>query len=295
MRDLGHSAEGKRRQTKGLAISRADRVQLSSKANEGKRKIDGGRDVRDARRSPAHRLAAPHRPAIRVRPAPRTEPPTDDELGRGLGPPMTAPRSTDRMPSLATSRSDLPTRGARYGAPAGAVTAARAPRPVDVQPSRPAGLPAGAPSDRRLPPAASRRFVASCVEVIGGFRPVAHLRPFCAAASGRRDRRVARADACSARPPCSGSAGRRARTPARRASTGAPRAPGRVAARPARPTGSPSAGCMVCEVSDGVAEVVAVLCRRDTVWAMARAAGAASTGAGSAPTSSSCDTADDHR
>jgi hypothetical protein len=165
--------------------------------------------------------------------------PDDEFVALGLeAPPMTAPF----LPL------DLPT-GARVRRHGGS-GAERPPVPS-------AG--AGHQSDGPRPPlpVAVRRFVASCVEIIGGFRPAAHLRPFCAPAA-----RDTVAERLLGRPAMQRRPGARRRVDnapprAGRAHQSAPL--DRVAVRRVH----------TCEVSDEVVEVAAVLCRRETVWAMA--------------------------
>src|SRR5687768_640702 len=88
------------------------------------------------------------KPAIRLRPAPRHEPPFDDERD---------PRSWPLPHQLALDWS----------------------RPVERSPRHPAPPPVrrtvvtGASAEARL---AVRRFVSTCVEVLNGHRPAAHLR-----------------------------------------------------------------------------------------------------------------------
>jgi hypothetical protein len=135
--------------------------------------------------------------------------------------------------------------------------------PVDVEPS-PARL-------------ATRRFLATCVEVIGGFRPTAQLRPLCfpeqfaeitdrlrahpATGPGWRSRGLAYAAASS------GPSGARGSMAAR----GGPAAPPRGGR--ANQTGPGDRVVVrrvqICEATDGVAEIAVVLARRDRVWAMA--------------------------
>ena len=210
-------------------------------------------------------LARP--PTIRVCRAPRSEPPTDEELvAAGLAPPpMTAPPLPLELPGPGRRaigrRTGTPDRQAERDG-AAPVTGARAAR------ARPARIPAGdelgpvarpvVASPARL---ATRRFLAICVEVLGGFRPMAQLRALCLPerfddiAERLRDHATGRSRSAP-------------RTPvARRAATGAPPRPGRA---------GQSAGdrvalrrIQVCEAVDGVAEIAAVLARRDQVWAMA--------------------------
>jgi hypothetical protein len=124
------------------------------------------------------------------------------------------------------------------------------------------------PSPARL---ATRRFLATCVEVIGGFRPMAQLRPLCfpeqfddiadrlrshpVTGPAWRSRGLAH---LGTRGPMSGGRG---------GVLGPPRTgrvnqsgPGdRVVVRRVQ----------LCEAIDGVAEIAVVLARRDQVWAMA--------------------------
>jgi hypothetical protein len=106
-------------------------------------------------------------------------------------------------------------------------------------------------------PAAVRHFVASCVEIIGGFRPVAHLRPFCAPQA-----RDTVAERLLGRPAMQRRPGVRPRVPSAPPRVGRTHqsAPvDRVAVRRVH----------LCEIGDEAVEVAAVLCRRETVWAMA--------------------------
>jgi Family of unknown function (DUF6459) len=104
---------------------------------------------------------APTRDAtsIRIGPVPRTEPPTDDELREaGWDPPASG------MPTLPLNlpRSQPPARPAGFH------------HPVIAPPGQ-------VPPNGRVSPArlATRLFLATCLEIVGGYRPVTHLRPFC--------------------------------------------------------------------------------------------------------------------
>jgi len=112
---------------------------------------------------------------------------------------------------------------------------------------------------------ATRRFLSACLEVVGGYRPVGHLRPLCRAdcyplvaerlggrrGNGQRNLGGARPQAIGGRTP-SGSPPRAAR--------GNSAAPGdRVGVLRVQ----------VGEPREGVAEVAVVLTRRERVWAMA--------------------------
>jgi len=112
---------------------------------------------------------------------------------------------------------------------------------------------------------ATRRFLAACLEVIGGYRPVSHLRPLCQPdryplvaerlggrrGNGQRNLGGARPQAIGGRTP-SGSPPRAAR--------GNSAAPGDRVGVLRVQVGEPRAG---------VAEVAVVLTRRERVWAMA--------------------------
>jgi hypothetical protein len=197
---------------------------------------------------------------VRVVPVPRSEPPTDEERASSgaEAPPMAAlllpldlagARVAHRNGSEEAVRADA---GAMAAPPATGVDRAV---PLDVEPS-PARL-------------ATRRFLATCVEVIGGFRPVAQLRPLClperfADISERLGTHPATGPAWRSR----GLAYLTART----------HGPGRAALGPPRTGRVQQTGpgdrvfvrrVQICEAIDGVAEVAVVLARRDRVWAMA--------------------------
>ncbi len=220
----------------------------------------------------------PEPPAFRIVPVPRSEPPTDDELAAaGLDAPS---------PSAFQLPLDLPHRPRRQAAlgprarGAGAGTRRRdnsqgdsalaiagdAHRAAMIGPGQVTRFDPTLISPTRI---AIRHFLATCVEIIGGFRPTSQLRPFCLPErfddiAGRLMGRVigvpsrsrGTASAPGARPPLVG-----------RPSGGPPRVgrahqtgPGdRVAIRRVQ----------VCEAVDGVAEVAVVLARRDKVWALA--------------------------
>jgi len=189
-------------------------------------------------------------PTVRVRPVPRSEPPSDDELrAAGLqAPPMAAPALPLRMP---TRRRRPSPRRARPAAPGSA--------PDKATPEATTGPPVISPA--RL---ATRRFLAVCIEVLGGFRPVTQLRALCLPDRfdeiTQRLRAHTQGAAPGSRPP--------AGSPVpRRAPTGAPPRPGRVGQSGAERV--TVRRVQVCEPVDGVAEVAAVLARRDHVWAMA--------------------------
>jgi len=131
-------------------------------------------------------------------------------------------------------------------------------------PAAPAG--SAGPSPARV---AIRRLLATCLEVIGGFRPASQLRPFCL--PDRFDDIVERLTGRMVGPPNRsrgfGLAGG-ARTPVTGRITGAPPRTGR-----AHQTGPGDRVAIrrvqVCEAIDDVAEVAVVLARREQVWAMA--------------------------
>jgi hypothetical protein len=121
------------------------------------------------------------------------------------------------------------------------------------------------PSPARL---ATRRFLGTFLEVLGGFRPVTHLRPLC-----RPERFIDIADRLAAHP-ATGPAWRRqaaqlaARTPVTGRVTGGPPRAGRT--NQTAPLDRVSVRrVQVCEAIDNVAEVAVVLARRDQVWAVA--------------------------
>jgi hypothetical protein len=106
----------------------------------------------------------------------------------------------------------------------------------------------------------ARRLLATCVEILAGFRPLAQLRPYCA---------PERFEAIANRLLRPVGAGR---------GHGATRSSiitQRCTARPGRPA-LPAAEerivvrrVQICEVVEGVAEIAVVLARRNKVWGMA--------------------------
>jgi hypothetical protein len=208
-------------------------------------------------------------PAVRVRPVPRSEPPSDDER-RAAGvqaPPMAAPVLPLRMPAQRRRRSPRRASATR--------PVAEAPAPV-VQPEPDSQPPAVSPA--RL---ATRRFLAICIEVLGGFRPITQLRALCLPERFDEIAKGLRAHTPGvvpgSRPPGTSPAARPAGSPAgrppvgspvpRRAPTGAPPRPGRAGQSGAERV--TVRRVQVCEPIEGVAEVAAVLARRDHVWAIA--------------------------
>lgn len=118
----------------------------------------------------------------------------------------------------------------------------------------------------RLTRLAIRRLIATCVEVLGGYRPVTQLRSFCAPECFETIVQRLLGRPASQRP---GPSWRQASGPAHTAMhRGAPPRTGRVH-QPGPPDRVTVRRVQVCPVSEEVMEVVAVLCRRDKVWAMA--------------------------
>ncbi len=156
-------------------------------------------------------------PLIRLLPAPDLEPPYEDEADAG----QSVPR---RQPARPARALPLP-----WPDDAGWQTFRSPVRPPV--------------SEARL---AAHRYLALCLEVLGGFRPLAHLRILTSApAYGRVSEELTRNARHSAPPPA--------------APTGRFAPGGRVLLRHLR----------ICEPRDGIAEVAAVLGRADQVWAMA--------------------------
>jgi hypothetical protein len=187
--------------------------------------------------------AAP--PLVRLLPAPVLEPPFEDDAG-----------DLDRVRSGAAARTS---RHRAAGEPELALTPSlRWPggRSGRATASSPAGT---APiSEAKL---AAHRYLARCVEVLGGFRPMVHLRILTAPAVF--DRIAVELARPRSAPECHTGARPPATLPTDRLWTHTARltpAPGgRVMLRHLR----------VCEPRDGVAEVAAILGRGDQVWAMA--------------------------
>jgi hypothetical protein len=108
---------------------------------------------------------------------------------------------------------------------------------------------------------AARRLLATCAEVVGGYRPLGQLRQFCVperfdAIVGRllRPSGLGRGHGATRASVVAGHGG-----PPRTGRT-ATTAPGdRVIIRRVQ----------ICDVLDGVAEIAVVMARRDKVWAMA--------------------------
>jgi hypothetical protein len=216
---------------------------------------------------------------VRVLPLPRSEPPSDDEWSRAAAEP---PAST-AVPLPLRLRPTPTRRRATARAAEGAYA---------VDPAQSSAFEAradgygevavglddvgGGPDPSQPPPAlpevrqATIRFVATFLEVTAGYRPIAHLRQYC-----RPDRFERISDHLRGRP------GTRTPPTLRGAAafTGQAVIVGRTVAGPPPRTGraaqrSPGdrlslRRVQICQVSDTVAEVVAVLARRGASAAMA--------------------------
>jgi hypothetical protein len=166
------------------------------------------------------------RPAIRLRPAPRHEPPFDDERD---------PATWPNPGQLALDWSRLMRPAPRHNAP---------------EPGRPPlkrTVVTGASAEAKT---AVRRFISTCVEVLNGYRPAAHLRRL----SQPREAATVVAQ---------GLAGARRVTQARQART-AGRTP-----RPRRPVPAAVVRVQLCEPREGAVEAAAVLVIGDRTHAMA--------------------------
>jgi hypothetical protein len=109
---------------------------------------------------------------------------------------------------------------------------------------------------------ATRRILGACVEVVGGYRPLAQLRPFCL--PERFDAIVNRLLRPAGRAAGRGQGATRASVVAGhgtgpRGGTGQRSPADRVAVRRVQ----------LCELNGGAAEIAVVMSRRDKVWAMA--------------------------
>lgn len=233
-------------------------------------------------------MTVTHPATVRVLPAPRLEPPTDEELAAaGIEPPppnaellplplpARAPANERRRSARRSPGVPRPPRPMRPIDPGAAVAAERpAERAADPGAgtpgsSGPAGSPEGAdppdPSPARL---GTRRFLGTCLEVIGGFRPVTHLRPFCV--PGAYAKVAARLTSPAAAAP-----GARWRGFGHGAARGVARM--RNAAPPKAGRGNQTGPgdritvrrVQICDIRGDAAEVAVVLARRDQVWAMA--------------------------
>jgi hypothetical protein len=233
------------------------------------------------------------RSAVRVVPVPRSEPPTDDELDTtGAAAPSIsalllpldlATGARVRRRSRDSRGRRLPDRGAR--AIGGRGDSANSPgavaprwgdgvphpmnpsdRPgVQGSPGSPTAATPGSPPDGEgiepgeadLRPA-TRRIIGACVEVVGGYRPLSQLRPFCL--PEHYDAIVNRLLRPAGRAMARGQAATRSSIVPGYGAPPAGRGPtDRVLVRRVQ----------VCELRDGVAEIAVVMARRDKVWAMA--------------------------
>jgi hypothetical protein len=168
---------------------------------------------------------------------------------------VTAPR---HVPPASTAAGGLRSHPVADVAPIVAPGLATAPR---------SGAPTAKGSDAPAAPAgsaelrlAARRLLSTCVEIIGGFRPIAQLRPYCA--PEHFDAIVNRL----LRPVGTG----RGLGATRGSVIGAVAAPmqGRLA-RTAPEDRVAVRRVQICTVMDGVAELAVVLSRRSKTWAMA--------------------------
>ena len=108
----------------------------------------------------------------------------------------------------------------------------------------------------------TRLLLATCVEVVGGYRPIGQLRPFCL--PERFDAIVNRL----LRPTGGAGRGHGATRASVVAGHGGPPRAGR-SARTGPGDRVTVRRVQICDVSDGVAEIAVVMARRDKVWAMA--------------------------
>lgn len=232
------------------------------------------------------RDGAAQAPALRIHPAPRCEPLTDEERGSGVAgsfpthalPPdlATGVRVRRGLREGAGDGAAVAPLRAGGGAPARRAAAGTAlvsgavgpvpPPPVEIvgvvapglgQPGTPTPRPAAGGMDLRL---SAKRLLAACVEVMGGFRPVAQLRPFCV---------PERFDSIANRliRPVSAGRGHGATRTSPIATRLAPPRPG----RPARTSAEDRITVrrvQICDVMEGIAELVVVMSRHTKVWAM---------------------------
>ena len=232
--------------------------------------------------------------AVRVVPVPRSEPPTDQELdASGVdAPPMMAlllPLDLATGAQVPRGRRTRPTPGGdrrlRAIGDAGRSAGPFGPAATrwgdgDPHPANLSGRPGvqGHPGPTATPgPGASleperaeavdvrvatRRILGACVEVVGGYRPLAQLRPFCL--PERYDAIVNRLLRPAGRAMGRGQAATRSSVVAGhgmgpRGQAGHKSPADRVAVRRVQ----------ICELNDGAAEIAVVMARRDKVWAMA--------------------------
>ncbi|BCL15825.1 Rv3235 family protein [Micromonospora sagamiensis] len=111
------------------------------------------------------RRPVPPRPPVRLRPAPPLDPPFADDRLADLW-----PRPTAAQLALDLVDASRPGGGRPAGRPAHRPTAPHPPRPA---------APAVAPPATATPEAtrAAHRFVATCLEVVNGYRPPGQIRP----------------------------------------------------------------------------------------------------------------------
>jgi hypothetical protein len=232
--------------------------------------------------------------AVRVVPVPRSEPPSDEELdASGVhAPPMMAlllPLDLATGAQVQRGRRTRPTTGGdrRLRAIGGAGRSAGPLGPAasrwddgDPHPVNPSGRPGvqghpgpalpsgpGAALEPELTEAvdvrvATRRILGACVEVVGGYRPLAQLRPFCL--PERFDAIVNRLLRPADRALGRGQAATRSSVVAghglgSRGQAGYKSPADRVNVRRVQ----------ICELNVGAAEIAVVMARRDKVWAMA--------------------------
>ena len=184
-------------------------------------------------------------------------------------------RAPEAITTVVATRLHSPLRtGARGGGPAGTAVDGGPPPAAAVAPPPEAaevvtvvapGLgraPTGVPTpsaglDLRV---SARRLLATCLEILGGFRPIAQLRPYCA---------PERFDSIANRllRPVGVGRGHGATHSSLIASRLAPPRAGRPA-RTAPDDRITVRRVQICDVMEGIAELVVVMARRNKVWAM---------------------------
>jgi Family of unknown function (DUF6459) len=119
------------------------------------------------------------RPAVRLRPVPPLDPPFEDVLAPEIWSSGSHPGQLALNLRLAPTRGTVPTaiaaptggaltRGAASNAGGPGPTSARTPQPIAQSP-----VPNAGPDARQ----AVRRFLATCLEILNGYRPLGHIRP----------------------------------------------------------------------------------------------------------------------
>jgi hypothetical protein len=204
---------------------------------------------------------------VRIRAVPRAEPTADDERP-GPALPGDSDGSPDRLlpPDLATGvrvRRRATRAGVPPGTPAGLGQPERSAGALGVSRTAPAARSSVEAAEQPGPVElrqAAQRLLGACVEVIGGYRPIGQLRPYCAperfeAIVNRLLRPVGTARGHGA-----------TRTSVVARST--PPRPGRPGHTPPQDRAAVRR-VRVCDVADGVAELAVVMSRREKVWAMA--------------------------